>query len=169
MSYIEIDDYGYAERDAEMNWAAEYAKRVTNELEEKHDEDMAAVEAAIAEARAAAEGALFRFTAAPKKIGEWMDGKPIYRKAFSVDYADVDDDYIKYGDMNFSPSSPIIGLGGCCILKTGASTSLGDIVPEYDKRNINTDRVFDISKLSADVLSELSGGGTFYGYIDYIG
>ncbi|MBQ3427388.1 MAG: hypothetical protein IJH37_09655 [Clostridia bacterium] len=40
MSYIEADGYGYSERDLEQNWAAEYAKIVTNELEEKHDEDM---------------------------------------------------------------------------------------------------------------------------------
>ena len=47
MSYIDTDNYGYSERDMEQNWAAEYAKIVTNELEEKHDEDVALLEAEI--------------------------------------------------------------------------------------------------------------------------
>ncbi|MBR0366624.1 MAG: hypothetical protein IJH94_07485 [Clostridia bacterium] len=47
MSYIDTDNYGYSEREVEQNWAAEYAKIVTNELEEKHDEDVAGLETEI--------------------------------------------------------------------------------------------------------------------------
>lgn len=203
MSYIETDNYGYSEREIEQNWAAEYAKVVTNELEEKHDEDIQRIDASLEalsekfsesitkteldDAVDAIEQQLdvyeaqltdaqtrldncCEYSTTPVQVGKWTDGTPIWRAAFEVEYSDLaESSDITCDDIGLNLAKDAVILNaGCTVIVANAPGKGGDVVPEYDQRNVDSGYLFYVDGLNSYIRTTLSTyGGTFYGYVEY--
>lgn len=104
------------------------------------------------------------YSAAPQRIGTWIDGMSIWRYAFSMDYSSgiqilaIDQGaYTPIGVHNYiSDINQIKGLIGsyCEVCRTGCS--YGDIIPRYKESSIDGGALFDLSQLTDLVRSTLN-------------
>ncbi|MCH5212271.1 MAG: hypothetical protein J1G06_04585 [Oscillospiraceae bacterium] len=113
------------------------------------------------------------YSKTPVRIGTWADGTPVWRKAFVVEYKNLQDkDAVKIQDigLDFEVNCYTFGLSQCCTVKTGNNTEyFGDVVPAFATRNIDPSYLFNIKELNSSIQQMLeSKGGTFYGYIDFV-
>lgn len=127
------------------------------------------------------------YATTPQRIGTWIDGTPIWRYAFSMDYSDsicmlgffggsyVPSDFMDIALSNFLRDwTTVHGIINSYCEVMRVDYPFGDVVPRHNESSIDGGVLFDLSKLTSAIRSilksDIDAGDTpiINGWVEFI-